>query len=257
MSAPGSPSDVPSSSDADGPPSQDEASAARTHEGQGAQSPADASGERGSAGEIRAEALLLERAIGGWRGLIDSAVPTAVFVGGYALPGQHLTEALIAALSAGAIIAGIRVLRRQPLQQVAAGLAGLGIAALVTWRTGRAEDFFLPGFLTNAAYGLAFLVSIVIRWPLLGVVMGLLTGSGTSWRRDRSLYRTYAAASWLWVGVFGLRLAVQVPLYLAGAVSALGTARIVLGTPLFALAAYLSYRLLAPAYARARGSAAD
>lgn len=203
--------------------------------------------------ELRAEAVLLERAVGGWRGLIDSAVPTAVFVGVYALPGQELGRAIIAALVAGGAIAVLRLVRRQPLQQVAAGLAGLAIAALVTSRTGRAEDFFLPGFLTNAAYGTAFLISILVRWPLLGVVMGVLTGAGSSWRRDMRLYRTYAAASWLWVGVFALRLAVQVPLYLAGAVTALGTAKIILGTPLFALAAYLSYRILAPAYREARG----
>lgn len=206
--------------------------------------------------ELRAEAVLLERAIGGWRGLIDSAVPTAVFITAYALPGQDLGRAIVAALIAGAAIALLRVVRRQPLQQVAAGLAGLAIAAFVTSRTGRAEDFFLPGFLTNAAYGVAFLVSILVRWPLLGVAMGMLTGTGSSWRSDQRLYRTYAAASWLWVGVFALRLAVQVPLYLAGAVTALGTARIVLGTPLFALGAYLSYRLLAPAYREARERAA-
>lgn len=212
-------------------------------------------------GELRAEAVLLERAIGGWRGLIDSALPTMVFITGYAVSGQRLEPALIAALIAGIVIAGIRAVRRQPLQQVAAGFAGLAIAAFVTWRTGRAEDFFLPGFLTNIAYGSAFLISILVRWPLLGVVMGYLTGTGTAWRRDRTLYRTYAAASWIWVAVFASRLAVQVPLYLAGAITALGTARIIMGTPLFMAAAYLSYRLLRPAYeasrSRATGDPAD
>lgn len=207
------------------------------------------------AGELRAEAILLERAIGGWRGLIDSALPTAVFIAGYAISGQRLQPAVVAALAAGIVIAVVRAVRREPLQQVGAGFAGLAIAAIVTWRTGRAEDFFLPGFLTNIAYGTAFLVSILVRWPLLGVAMGYLTGTGTAWRRDRALYRTYAAASWIWVGVFAARLAVQVPLYLAGAVTALGTAKIIMGTPLFMAAAYLSYRLLRPAYEAARGRA--
>ena len=206
-------------------------------------------------GELRAEAVLLERAIGGWRGLIDSALPTVVFITGYAVSGQRLEPALIAALVSGIVIAGIRAVRRQPLQQVAAGFAGLAIAAFVTWRTGRAEDFFLPGFLTNIAYGSAFLISILVRWPLLGVVMGYLTGAGTAWRRDRTLYRTYAAASWIWVAVFASRLAVQLPLYFAGAITALGTARIIMGTPLFMAAAYLSDRLLRPAYEAARGRA--
>lgn len=202
--------------------------------------------------ELRAEAILLERAIGGWRGLIDSGLPTAVFVLVYALSGQALTESIGAAIAAGVVIAVIRIVRREPLQQVAAGFAGLAIAAFVSWRTGRAEDFFLPGFLTNLGYGTAFLVSILVRWPLLGVAMGLLTGAGTSWRLDRTLRRTYTAASWIWVGVFFGRLAVQVPLYLAGAVTLLGIAKVILGTPLFIAAAYLSYRLLAPVYRRAR-----
>lgn len=203
--------------------------------------------------ELRAEAVLLEKAIGGWRGLIDSGLPTAVFVLVYAVSGQALTPSIIAAIIAGLAIVVIRLLRREPLQQVGAGFAGLAIAAFVSWRTGRAQDFFLPGFLTNLGYGLAFLISILVRWPLLGVVMGLLTGAGTAWRGDPALRRTYAAASWIWVGVFFGRLAVQVPLYLAGAVTMLGIAKVILGTPLFIAAAYLSYRLLAPAYRLARG----
>ena len=202
--------------------------------------------------ELRAEAILLERAIGGWRGLIDSGVPTAIFVLVYALSGQALVASIIGAVAAGLVIVVLRLIRRKPLQQVAAGFAGLAIAAFVSWRTGRAQDFFLPGFLTNLGYGLAFLVSILVRWPLLGVVMGILTGAGTSWRRDPILRRTYAAASWIWVGVFFGRLAIQLPLYFADAVTLLGIAKVILGTPLFIAAAYLSYRLLGPAYRRAK-----
>lgn len=202
--------------------------------------------------ELRAEAILLERAIGGWRGLIDSGVPTAIFVLVYALSGQALVASIIGAVAAGLVIVVLRLIRREPLQQVAAGFAGLAIAAFVSWRTGRAQDFFLPGFLTNLGYGLAFLVSILVRWPLLGVVMGILTGAGTSWRRDPILRRTYAAASWIWVGVFFGRLAIQLPLYFADAVTLLGIAKVILGTPLFIAAAYLSYRLLGPAYRRAK-----
>ena len=225
-------------------------------EGDGSQQPRAGAPEE-PAVELRAEAILLERAIGGWRGLIDSGLPTAVFVLVYALSGQALTASIAAAVVVGLVIAVVRIVRREPLQQIAAGFAGLAIAALVSWRTGRAQDFFLPGFLTNLGYGLAFLVSILVRWPLLGVAMGLLTGAGSSWRQDTTLRRTYTAASWIWVGVFFGRLLVQVPLYLAGAVTLLGIAKVILGTPLFIAAAYLSYRLLAPAYRRARGDRAD
>jgi hypothetical protein len=90
------------------------------------------------------------------------------------------------------------------------------------------------------------LVSILVRWPLLGIAMGYLTSEGTSWRRDPALRRAYAAASWLWVLLFFGRLIIQVPLYLAGWVTALGIVKIVTGWPLFLAAAYFTYRILAP-----------
>ncbi|MGI9137198.1 MAG: DUF3159 domain-containing protein [Candidatus Nanopelagicales bacterium] len=202
--------------------------------------------EHETASDVRAESLLLERAIGGWRGIIDSGLPTMVFITAYIITGQELQPSVIAAVIAGLVIVGWRLIRRQPLQQVGAGLIGLAVSAIFTWKTGRAENFFLPGLLTNLAYGTAFLVSILVRWPLLGVAMGYLASEGTAWRREPSLRRTYAAASWLWVLLFFGRVIVQTPLYLAGWVTALGIVKIVMGWPLFLAAAYFTYRVLAP-----------
>jgi len=205
--------------------------------------------------DVKQEALLLERALGGWRGIIDSGLPTVVFVVAYVVTGSELRPSLIAAISAGVIVVVWRLVRRQPLQQVAAGFIGLLIAAWFSSRTGRAEDVFVPGLLLNIGYGAAFLVSILVRWPLLGIAMGYLTGEGTNWRRDPALRRVYAAASWIWVGVFTLRIAVQVPLYLAGAVAPLGIAKVVLGWPLYLAGAYATYRVLAPVYRAKRAQA--
>jgi hypothetical protein len=202
--------------------------------------------------DIAAERVLLDRAIGGWRGLFDSGIPTVAFLTVYVLNGSDLTPALIIAVLLGVAVAAWRLLRREPLQQVATGIVGLFIAAGFAQWTGRAEDFFLPGLVTNIAYGSAFLISIVIGWPLIGVVMGFLTAEGTSWRKDRSRRRLYSAASWIWVALFFLRVAVQGPLYLAGEIAALGTVKIVMGWPMFLACAYFTYRLLRPAYEQAR-----
>lgn len=202
--------------------------------------------------EIKAEGLILERAIGGWRGMIDTGLPTVVFITAYVITSRELIPAVIAALVVGVILAGWRLIKRQNLQQVLTGLLGLGIAAGFSAWTGQAENFFLPGLLTNVAYGTVFVVSILVRWPALGVAMGYMTGDGTSWRQDARLRRTYAAASWIWVGVFFGRLAVQAPLYLTGAVELLGIARIVMGWPLFLAGAYVTYRVLAPVYRERR-----
>ena len=174
-----------------------------------------------------------------------------VFVGAYlALSSQPIDRAILVAASlaaaVGAVIAIIRLTRREPLQQVLAGFVGLAISAFFAWRTGRAENFFLPGLLTNLAYGTAFLIGNLVRWPLLGIAGGFLTGERTAWRKDVQLRRTYAAASWLWVGVFYSRLLVQVPLYLAGAVAALGIVKVLMGWPLFLAGAYVTYRVLGP-----------
>src|SRR5205823_503543 len=105
-------------------------------------------------------------------------------------------------------------------------------------------NFFLPGLLINTAYAAAYTVSILVRWPLLGVVVGPLFGEGMAWRRDPVRRRAYSLASWIWVAMFLMRIAVQLPLYLSKELVALGVARLAMGWPLFLLAIWLSYRLL-------------
>jgi hypothetical protein len=101
--------------------------------------------------------------------------------------------------------------------------------------TGDANANYLPGFLINAGYGLAFLVSVLVRRPLVGVITGLLT-SDTDWGRDPVLRRAATGLTLLWVLLFAVRLVVEVPLYLAGdKVVELGIARIVLGLPLYSI----------------------
>jgi hypothetical protein len=182
--------------------------------------------------------------LGGPQGIADSSIPALVFVTVYSLAGQRIATAAWAAVAAGALIAAARIIRREPLRFAAAGFAGVALAAFVADRTGRAEDFFLPGLLLNAGYAAAYLVSILIRWPLLGVILGPLTGEGMRWREDPERLRLYSRASWIWVGVFAARLAVQLPLYLAGAVLALGIARTAMGLPIFLVAVWLSYLVL-------------
>ena len=196
--------------------------------------------------------LILDRAIGGWRGVIDSGVPTAVFVVAYVVTSSNLRTSLIAAIVAGGLIAVWRLIRREPLTQIGAGFVGLLFSAWFASRTQNASDVYLPGMLTNLGYGTAFLVSILVRWPLIGVAMGFLTGDGTSWRQDPDLRRVYAAASWIWVGLFYSRLIVQTPMYLAGWVEVQGIVKIIMGYPLFLAAAYFTYRVLQPVFRRKR-----
>lgn len=195
--------------------------------------------------------------LGGPQGIADSSLPALAFVITYTVGGNDIGLAAWVAIGIGALIAAVRLLRREPLQFVLAGFVGVALAAFIADRTGRAEDFFLPGLLLNAAYAAAYLVSIAIRWPLLGVILGPITGEGMSWRSDPERVRLYSRASWIWVGVFALRLAVQLPLYLAGAVLALGIAKTAMGLPIFLVAIWLSYLVLrGEGEARGEGSGA-
>jgi Protein of unknown function (DUF3159) len=205
-----------------------------------------------TAADVRAESAMLERAIGGWRGIIDSGLPTLVFVVAYLVTSNNLSIAVFTALAAGLIVVAYRLIRRQPLRQVLSGFVGVAISAAFAKFTGRAENYFIPGFLQNLAYGSAFLISIVVRWPLLGVGMGFLSGQRTAWRRDARLRHVYSAASWIWVGLFFGRLVVQVPLYLANDIAILGVLKVVMGIPLYIAAAWFTYRLLAPVWREQR-----
>lgn len=193
--------------------------------------------------EHRGPSDLME-AMGGPQGIADSSLPALAFVIAYTFNGNELAMAAWIAVGIGAVVALVRILRREPLQFALAGFAGVALAAFVADRTGKAEDFFLPGLLLNLGYALAYLVSIVVGWPLLGVILGPLTGEGMEWRRDPDKVRAYTRASWVWVGVFTLRLAVQLPLYFAGALLALGIAKTAMGIPIFLIAVWLSYRIL-------------
>lgn len=183
-------------------------------------------------------------ALGGPLGIVESALPAAAFVIAYTVGGLEPTQAAMVAVGIGVVMAIARLARRQTVQFALSGLAGIAIAAFVVSRTGKAEDFFLPGLLLSGAYIIGLAGSIALRWPIAGVMLGLITQTGTAWRRDPDRVRIYSHVTWIWVGVFALRLAVQLPMYFAGAVVALGVAKVAMGLPLFAVGMWLSWLVL-------------
>ncbi len=196
---------------------------------------------------VGVDRAMLDKAVGGWRGMIDSGIPPIVFVVAYLATGQQLNPSLIAAVASGAILAVIRLVRRESLSQVLGGFLGVALSAFFAARTGRAQDFFALGLGINIAYGSAFLISILVRWPLIGVIVNAMRGDMSGWRADPQMMAAARTTSWLWVVMFALRLVVQVPLYLAGAIGPLSVAKILLGWPLFLLTAFLTYRIMHPA----------
>jgi hypothetical protein len=202
-----------------------------------------------STNENMGEKELLSKAIGGWRGLVDSALPSMLFILIFVFQ-QDLNNALIAALILGGILLFIRLFERKPLTQVISGFVGLSISVLITWRTKDASNFFLTGIITNAVYGFALLVSVLIRKPLIGYLVGSLVGDTSGWLKHPLLVRAYTIVTWLWVGVFGLRLVVQIPLYLNDSVALLGSVKIFMGWPLYLFSVWLTYQIVQTARAK-------
>ncbi len=186
----------------------------------------------------------LAEAVGGPLGMAEASLPAVAFIVAYGISGSDTDVAAGVAVGLALVLALVRLVKRESPRHALSGLIGVGIAAFIAARSGRAENFFLPGLLLNAAYAAAFVVSIAARRPLVGLIVGQLDGSGSGWRVDPSRMRAFMRASWMWAGLFLLRLAVQVPLYLGGAVFALGVARTAMGLPLFALGIWLTWLMV-------------
>ena len=182
--------------------------------------------------------------MGGVQGIIESIVPGLLFVVIFAISQMvYLSIGISAAVSVGFIL--LRILRRKPLSQAIGGLIGIGIASFLAFRDGGSgRDYFLTGFATNLIYLVPLAISVIVRWPLIGVVAGFLLSEKTAWRKDKYQMRVFTAATLLWVAIFSARLLVQWPLYLADNLGALATARLVMGLPLYAAGLWLTWLML-------------
>jgi hypothetical protein len=171
--------------------------------------------------------------LGGTRGMVESTVPGAVFAVAFPISGGRLGPSLIASLATALVIFVAALVQRRSVQQTVGGLLGVVVMAGYAYWRGDPTAYFLPSIIKNIAYGVVYLLSVVIRFPLLGVVLGPLLGEGMHWRKDPARMRAYTLASLVWVGMFALRVAIQVPLYAAHATTTLGLVNIPLGIPLF------------------------
>ncbi|GGP40253.1 DUF3159 domain-containing protein [Saccharothrix coeruleofusca] len=186
-----------------------------------------------SVNESEKQPTLLEQ-MGGVSGLVFSSLPVVVFVLVNAFAG--LMPAIWSALAAAVLIGVYLAMRKGSVQPAVSAVFGVGIAAFIAYRTGSAKGFFLFGIWQSLVYGGVFVVSILVRWPLAGVIWSFLNGQGTGWRQDRASVRDYDIATLVWALVFGARFVVQRWLYDEASVGWLAFARLAMGYPLMAVA---------------------
>jgi hypothetical protein len=182
----------------------------------------------------------LSDAIGGWRGALESAVPTLVF----ALTWVFTKDLKLSLLAAGAcvvVLLAVRLLQRQDPRFIAYAAVGVGISAFFALRSGQAEDAFLPGMLQNAGLLVLLLVTNLVRWPLFGFVVAVAEPEAfaedpTWWHKHPGIITVAMRLAWVLIALNVVRLAIMVPFYLAEQVAALGVAKVVLGWPAYIVA---------------------
>jgi hypothetical protein len=176
-------------------------------------------------------------AIGGVRGIVESVLPLVVFLVSLTIWPDNNLIAVIASVAAAGVFTIVRLAQKQAPSAALGGLVAVGVAGALVLFTGRAEDNFIPGFITNVLYGSAFLVSAFAGWSIIGLAVGFLMDDGVAWRKDRRKRRVFFWLAIMWGALFFLRLGVQFPMWLAGGddvVQVLGTVKLVMGIPLFA-----------------------
>jgi len=184
------------------------------------------------------------KSVGGVSGLIESTIPGAVYVASFVFTRNvWLSVALAVACSLASLVA--QIVRKRSLVQVLIGAIGIAISAyLPLSNPSQPASYFVPGFFTNLSYGAVILVSLLVRWPVIGLAISLFNGTAKSWRRNKSALRRYDFATALWVCLFGARLAVQLPLYYANNLVGLGIAKEVMGLPLYGLTLWFTWLIV-------------
>lgn len=192
-------------------------------------------------------AASLVEAFGGIRGMVDMTVPGLVFLVVYTV-WQNLTAASLSAFGLTVALGAWRVARKETLRHAFGGVLGVAIGAVVAWKSGKAQDFYLPSMIYGVVLLVVYLVSVAVRWPLIGVLLGPVLGENMSWRTDNPRRRAaYTRATWIWVALFAVRAVILFPMYWAGSVTWLGAAKIALGVPLWLVAIYLTWLVMSKA----------
>jgi hypothetical protein len=146
-----------------------------------------------------------------------------------ASPSDEVADSLATA----AALMLYRLIKRDTLMHSISGFIGVAFCGWLAWRTGEAKDYYAPSLWKNSAFMLVYLVSILIKYPLIGVLLGPILGENLKWRKDPKRLAAYTKATWIWFALFAIRLAVQYPLFKADQLNALGIANIFLGFPLY------------------------
>lgn len=170
----------------------------------------------------------------------DAAGPVLAFYVAWKLIGLY---AGIAAGTTTALVLFVRE-RRHGRSGLGAGL-GLGIAlvqAIVGVASGTAIGYLAPPVIANGLYGLAFIVSVMIRRPLAGVFAVEMFPFQPETRTSPAFRRTFSIVSLAWGVTFLSRCALRLVVLSWGDVDVFIVVNLITGLPLNVLLLVWSIR---------------
>lgn len=170
---------------------------------------------------------------------LDALVPSVVFVVTNGIWG--LNTASVLAIATGVAIGFLRILRKQAVIYAFGGLVGVGIAAAFAYLAGSAVNFFIPKILSSAFMVVLALGSLAVGKPLAAWASHLTRGWPITWFWRKDVKPAYREVTWFWAGLFLLRTAIQVLLFMREEVVQLAWANVLLGTPFTIVVLVVSY----------------
>ncbi|GAB4002956.1 DUF3159 domain-containing protein [Nocardioides ultimimeridianus] len=165
----------------------------------------------------------LADALGGRRGILEAAIPGLIFTAVW-LPTKHLQIALIASLVVAAAALVVRLVQRSPTQYVFNAIFSIGIGwifvRLAASHGGSADDqalaYFLPGILISLGYSIVLGLSCLVRWPMLGFMLGAATEDPIGWHANPQIVRLCSRLTWVMLLPGAIGVLLQGPVWLLG-----------------------------------------
>lgn len=172
------------------------------------------------------EALVRHRlsaSLGGKRGMLEAGIPGLAFTVTW-LGTKELQWALVASLIVAGAALVARLVQRSTTQYVFNAIFGIGIGWLfVRWaqssggsESDQALAFFLPGILYSLGYSVVVGLSCVLRWPLVGFMLGAATDEPFGWHDDPQIVKLCTRLTWVLMAPGAVGVALQGPVWLLG-----------------------------------------
>lgn len=190
--------------------------------------------------------------MGGVRGIVESMIPGLIFVVMFVITRDTQITVIVSAVIAVLQVL-IRLVQKQSIMGALSGLFAVAICLIWAWTSREARNYYSYGILVNSLSLVLLIISLIVRVPMVGIVLECFrkipTGNYkqwlSNWRNDKPLLRAYMITTCLWLTLFIVRVCIQAPLYFTNQVVLLGTVRLVMGLPLWALTVWITYLIIA------------